>query len=652
MPRPENPASSLMAAADRSLRETFGFEAWRPLQREIVEAVLGGRDVLAILPTGGGKSLTYQIPALVGEGLVLVVSPLIALMKDQLAGLEELGIPAVALNSTLEPAAWRAAAEEVRRGRVRLLYAAPESLASPRLVELLEACPPALVAIDEAHCISHWGHDFRPEYRRISELAARFPEAPVLAVTATATTRVREDIRESLGLRDPAVFVASFDRPNLRIEVRPKRGALPALLDFARARPGEAGIVYRLSRASVESTAAALSEAGIPALPYHAGLGKEERERNQEAFIHDDVRVVVATVAFGMGVDKPDVRYVVHLDLPKTLESYYQEIGRAGRDGLPADCLLFYSYGDAAKVMGLLESSATWPDGEADAERLESARRQLMDMVRYAESSECRRGMILRHFGERDKPDCAAAGGLPCDSCARGPVGLVDLGVEALKFLSCVVRLGGVERAPGEEARFGYGGFGAGHVADVLRGEETEAVVRFGHAGLSTFGIGKDLDREAWMELARRLLAAGYLETVPERKTLRATSRAFELFKSRSPFMTAPLGLAKPAGKAKSRLLKKGSVEAVAAASGGAEGLPAAARALFEALRRWRKGVADKAGVPPYVVFPDRTLRELALDPPEDLAALSRVFGVGATKLERHGAALIEALGAARADLG
>ncbi|MEI6874906.1 MAG: RecQ family ATP-dependent DNA helicase [Spirochaetota bacterium] len=643
----------LMARADLALKETFGFSAWRPYQREIVEAVLQGGDVLAILPTGGGKSLTYQIPALVGSGSgaspggpVLVISPLIALMKDQLAGLAELGVPAIALNSTLEPGAWRMAAQEIRSGRARLLYAAPESLGSPRFMELLADCPPSLIAVDEAHCISHWGHDFRPEYRRIAEIARRFPAAPVLAVTATATEKVRADIRESLALRRPRVFVASFDRPNLRIEVRPKKGALQELVAFARSRPNDAGIVYRMSRAAAEASAEALRAAGVPALPYHAGLGKEEREANQEAFIRDDVRVICATVAFGMGVDKPDVRYVVHLDLPKNLESYYQEMGRAGRDGLPADCILFYSYGDAGKILRLIESG----QDEPDEERLELARGQLMDMVRYAESGACRRGQILRHFDELGKPDCAAAGGLPCDSCRRGPVGLVDLGTEALKFLSCVVRLGGVRRADSDPSpRFGFGGFGAGQVADVLLGEETENVLRFGHAGVSTFGIGKELDRAGWMELARRLVAAGFLEIVPERKTLRATDLAYDLFRSKAPFMTEPLAatIPKAAKKAKPRLLKKGSSEAIAAAAGGAEGLGEEATMIFEALRRWRKSVADEAGVPPYVVFPDRTLREVSLAKPANQEALQGIFGVGARKLERYGERLLSALRAA-----
>jgi len=445
--------------------------------------------------------------------------------------------------------------------------------------------------------------------------------------------------------------------------VRPKKNAVAELVAFAAARGDASGIAYRMSRAAAEDTAAALSAAGVPALPYHAGLSAAERERNQEAFIHDDVRVISATVAFGMGVDKPDVRWVAHLDLPKNLESYYQEIGRAGRDGLPADCILFYSHGDATKILRLIEGPrADWGADEAtigDEERLHDERERLWTMVRYAESTGCRRGQILRHFGEMDKPDCASAGGLPCDACRRGPVGLVDHGIEALKLLSCVVRLGGVRRRPNEEIPYGYGGFGSGHVADVLRGEETDNVRRFGHAKVSTFGIGKELSRAAWMELARRLETAGFLEQTPEFRTLRATPLAFSFFKSKGPFMTAPL--AERVGRAeggpkKTRLIKKGSPEALAAqgghaqggrTTGGGEGLDGRALALFERLRRWRKSKADEAGVPPYVIFPDRALREMAVLCPSDAEELSEVFGVGARKLERYGSELLAELGKA-----
>lgn len=641
-----------IAEAERVLREVFGFSTWRPYQKEIVEALLSGRDTLAVLPTGGGKSLTYQIPALAGaaSGPVLVVSPLIALMKDQLAGLAELGVQAVALNSSLDAAAWREGARAVADGRARLLYAAPESLSTPRMLELLDSRPPSLIAVDEAHCISQWGHEFRPEYRRIADLAARHPRATLLAVTATATARVREDIVRNLHLREPAIFVASFDRPNLRIEVRPKNGALAELIDFAKVRPDSSGIVYRMSRAAAEETAAGLAAAGITALPYHAGLSAEERDRNQEAFIRDDVRVISATVAFGMGVDKPDVRWVAHLDLPRNLESYYQEIGRAGRDGLPADCVLFYSRGDATRLLRLIESprngAIPGEETEGDLERIRNEIARLRQMERYAESSSCRRSVLLAHFGEVGEKDCASTGGLPCDVCRKGPVALVDLGTEALKFLSCVVRLGGVRRREGEEPAFGLGGFGAGHVADVLRGEETDNVRRFGHARLSTFGIGRDLSRRQWMELARRLEAAGYLEQETSFRTLRATGLAFDFFRSRGPFMSAPLS-ADTAGRKtpKARLLKKGSPEATAAASVGSEGLDEGTRRIFEALRKWRKATADAAGVPPYVVFADRTLRELALLRPRDEAALGAIFGIGKGKLERYGRALLAELG-------
>ncbi len=640
--RAPNDAAPLMERADRLLREVFGFESWRPLQREIVESVLSGRDALAILPTGGGKSLCYQVPALVLDRSVLVVSPLIALMADQIAGLVEAGIGAVALNSALSAEEWRSAAARARSGEARLVYVAPEALGSPRLLELIDAIRPALLAVDEAHCISHWGHDFRPDYRRIAELRARLPDTPCLAVTATATPEVCADIVESLALSGCEPFVASFDRPNLRISVEPKRGAVSRLLEFVAARPLESGIVYCMSRAATEDVAAKLRAAGVAALPYHAGLDKETRKRNQEAFVRDDVRVVVATVAFGMGVDKPDVRFVVHMDLPKNLESYYQEIGRAGRDGLSADCLLFYSYGDVSKLRRLVS--------ELDAERLAVAEAQLAEMARYAEGASCRRRFILKHFGETAAKDCGV-----CDVCrqAASGVGLVDLGTEALKFLSAVARTGGGRDASGGP------GFGAGHAADVLRGERTEKVERYGHDALSVFGIGADLSKAAWMELARRLLGTGHLEALPPHGVLKLTERAYAFFKEKGPYPTRPLALAE------ARLVKKGRAkgggarrdpEAAgrerAAVLAGADGDESSAE-LFLELRRKRKELADSIGVPPYVVFSDRTLGELARRKPRNLEAMADIFGVGERKLARYGEdflAVIRAWRSARGD--
>jgi len=585
--------------AEIELKRVFGFDTFKLYQRETVRAVLEGRDALAVLPTGGGKSLCYQLPALVLEGLFLVVSPLIALMSDQLDSLRAFGIEAEQLNSSLSPEAYAAAAGRIREGRVRLLYAAPEALSSGRLLSLLEDCPPVRLVVDEAHCISQWGHDFRPDYRRISELRRRFPNAPCLAVTATATDRVRADIIESLGLRDPDVFVSSFDRPNLRLLVDPKIEAKRRLAEFVRSRRQDSGIVYCLSRKSSEDLAELLSAKGVQALPYHAGLSPETRKANQRAFIRDDVRAICATVAFGMGIDKSDVRWIVHWDLPKDLEGYYQEIGRAGRDGLPAECLLLYSRGDLVKLKRFLEA-----DNDPEAAG------RLRIMSGYAEAEACRRRFLLAHFGEEyGRENCGN-----CDNCLRGPESLEDLTVPAQKLLSCVVRLGGR--------------FGAGHAADVLLGSESERVTGRGHDRLSVYGIGRELDRAEWMELARRLTAAGYLESVPPYGVLRAGVKARAFFKGgtyRGQPLRAGRGRRAAAGET-----GRSSPSASAAK-------PEADGGLFDILRKLRKEIADRTGIPPYVVFPDRTLRELALRRPRSVEDLESVFGIGAHKAEKYG---------------
>jgi ATP-dependent DNA helicase RecQ len=602
-----------LALADGYLKTVFGFESYRPLQREIVAATISGRDVLAVLPTGGGKSLCYQLPALVLDSLTLVVSPLIALMHDQLTALEELGIPAVVLNSSLEPEEYRRAAERVRSGEARLLYAAPEAIPSGRLLSVLSDRPPGLIVVDEAHCISQWGHDFRPDYRRISDLRSRFPDAPCLAVTATATARVREDIARNLKLADPAVFVSSFDRPALVLSVKPKTDAKRRLLDFARARKGGSGIVYCLSRKSAEDVAELLKKAGISALPYHAGLSKEEREANQEAFIRDDVEAIAATVAFGMGIDKPDVRWIVHWDLPKDLEGYYQEIGRAGRDGGAADCLLLYGRGDLVKLRRFLNQDAE--EGSGDSAGTEGgALERLEKMAAYAETESCRRAFILSHFGERyPRENCGA-----CDNCLRDPADLADYTVPARKFLSCVVRLGGR--------------FGAAHAVDVLLGSRSEKIERYGHDSLSVYGIGKELKREAWMELSRRLAASGHLESVPPYGVLAPTEKTRSFFKSGDRFLTRPIEAAGTSRK---------TAKPVAGSSEIGQLPPAGAEDLFESLRALRKTLADKAGIPPYVVFPDRTLRELARRAPKSVEDLEGIFGVGAHKTEKYGTAFV-----------
>ncbi|PKL07526.1 MAG: DNA helicase RecQ [Spirochaetae bacterium HGW-Spirochaetae-7] len=605
------------------LKTVFGYDSWRPLQREIIDSVLSGRDSLAVLPTGGGKSLCYQIPALVIEGTTLVVSPLIALMRDQVSALKAAGVDAVFINSSLDLDERRGIEMRVRAGEVKLIYAAPESLSGDRLLSLIDTAPPGLIVVDEAHCVSEWGHDFRPEYRTLSALRGRYPRAVWLATTATATERVRADIAGSLGLREPAVFLGGFDRPNLRISVERKLELKRRLLRFALSRPDQSGIVYCGSRRRTEDLAAALTAAGVKAGAYHAGLPSEERTRVQEAFVRDDILVVVATVAFGMGIDKPDVRWIVHADLPKSVENYYQEIGRAGRDGLPSDCVLFYSAGDVVQASRLF--------GDLPDEQRRAALARLDSMRDYAESDRCRRAMILDHFSEaHGDRNCGA-----CDNCLSGPRETADLSVAAQKFLSCVKRTG--ER------------FGAAHVVDVLLGERTEKVERFGHEALSTFGIGLELGRSGWLALARRLASTGHLLRDPEHSTLSLGRPAYELFASKSPYVVPAdlVGLSSgdagdrgrddDAGRAlgrkrsRRRAAPERSFIRSSEAGGGTD------EELFMSLRALRKRIADEAGVPPYVVFPDRTLKEMALSKPTSEAELSELYGVGRAKLARYG---------------
>lgn len=622
------------------LKSVFGYDSFRPLQREIIDTLLSGRDCLAVLPTGGGKSLCYQIPAMLMPGPALVVSPLIALMRDQVSALVSAGVEAAFINSSLGAEERRAIEERVRGGKVRLVYAAPESLSGERVLSLFDRVAPSLVVVDEAHCVSEWGHDFRPEYRALSALRPRYPGAVWLAATATATGRVRADIAESLGLRDPEIFLGGFERPNLRISVEPKAEARRRVVQFARARPGQSGIVYCGSRKRAEDMAAALAQAGVRAAAYHAGMPAEDRSRNQEAFVRDDVQVMCATVAFGMGIDKPDVRFVVHVDLPKSVENYYQEIGRAGRDGLPSDCVLLYGPGDYVAASRLFD--------KLDEGQRRQALARLEDMRAYAESELCRRSLILRHFGE-------PFGGEPCggcDNCLRGPVETADATIPAQKFLSCVKRTG--ER------------FGAAHVIDVLLGERTEKVVRFGHDGLSTWAIGDELCRESWNALARRLVSTGHAVRDPERSTLSLGPPAYELFRAGAGY-TVPAGSLDAAGPdagddpvgSALRGKKKGSGRrkrpassadaagsVFGADSAGSSDGDGAAEELFMRLRTLRKRLADELGMPPYVVFPDRTLREMAVRRPRTEAELAAIHGVGRAKLAKFGEAFLAALNA------
>jgi ATP-dependent DNA helicase RecQ len=596
---------------DGALKHYFGFDSFRPLQREIAQASLAGDDVLALLPTGGGKSLCYQLPALLQPGLTLVISPLIALMKDQVDALLANGIAATFLNSSIDGRTAAARIDALDRGEYRLLYAAPERIVLPEFQARLAAWNLRHIAVDEAHCVSEWGHDFRPEYRQIATLRERYPQVPIAAVTATATDRVRGDIERYLKLRAPRRFVAGFNRPNLRYVVFEKREAFKQLLAWSTARAAESGIVYVASRQSAEDLAVRLSAAGISARPYHAGLTPGERARHQDLFVRDEIRVICATIAFGMGIDKPNVRYVVHYDVPKNLEGYYQETGRAGRDGLPSDCALFFNGGDAAKqrhFIGQIE----------DPNERERANRLLRQMLDFAALPTCRRAFLLRYFGDEGVEDACGN----CDNCLEPPERL-DASVAAAKLLSCVYRA---------RAHSGYA-TGAHHLIDVLLGRATDTVVARGHDRLSTFGVGTEFTKAEWLALVSELLRVGWIELEPEHRTLHLTHEGRDALKERRPFE-----FAKPriVGKPAKRRQKTGRGDALEAPF---------ESDLFEHLRSLRKRLAQDQGVPPYVVFSDATLRELAAKKPATLAAFRDVSGVGDVKLERYGEPFVAAIG-------
>jgi ATP-dependent DNA helicase RecQ len=599
-----------------ALKHHFGFEAFRPLQAAIVSDVLAGRDVLALLPTGGGKSLCFQLPAVMQPGLTVVVSPLVALMKDQVDALRAAGIAATFLNSTLDAEESRRRLRALEAGEYRLLYVAPERLMLPHVLRDLAHWGVARFAIDEAHCISEWGHDFRPEYRRLAALRRLFPGVPILALTATATGRVREDIVASLELREPVRYVGSFNRPNLSYRVVPKDEPFKALLAFVRRRAKESGIIYAGSRRQAEALAGKLSQAGFAALPYHAGLETSERTYNQERFVRDDAKIVCATIAFGMGIDKPNVRYVVHYDLPKNLESYYQETGRAGRDGLAAACLLFFSPGDVAKQLGFLD--------DKDEHERAIALAGLRDMQHYAETTECRRAVLLRHFGEAP-PDGPCGG---CDSCLEPRIRF-DGTLAAQKFLSAVVR---VRQMSGFSV-------GLNHLADVLVGRDNEKVRGWNHDALSTFGVGSDLPRSRWLAIGRELLRLGLLrQTAGLRGVLELTEAGRRtLLERRTVLLTSAAPSLASEGTGRER---GGRTEPQTSDEPAAE-------ALFEELRALRKRLADERDVPAYVIFPDTALRAMARELPRDPAAMRRIPGVGEKKLADFGAVFLAAIAAA-----
>lgn len=583
------------------LKTHFGYDTFRPLQREIMEAALARRDVLAILPTGAGKSLCYQLPALAREGVTLVVSPLIALMKDQVDQLVAAGVAATFLNSTLGPEENRQRLETIRSGSFKLVYLAPERLMSGAFLAEIRRWNVTALAVDEAHCISEWGHDFRPEYRRLRELRQALPDVPAIALTATATPRVRDDILTQLALRDPGVFLASFNRPNLNYVVEPKQEALSRVVNFIRERGQESGIVYAQSRKRTEELAASLRNSGIPAVCYHAGLETTERARNQEAFLRDEVRVVCATVAFGMGINKPDVRFVIHADLPKNLEGYYQETGRAGRDGLPADCLLLFTRSDIVKQQRFINEFS-------DEEARETAHAQLEHMADFAESDGCRRIGLLDYFGETwTEENCGA-----CDNCLA-PRETWDATLETQKLLSCVIR---VKQAGGPPV-------GIRHLADILSGSKSEKISARNHDKLSTYGIGQEHSAAKWAEIARVLVRKGWFAVDGgSYPVVSITAEGSAILRERRAVSLTRLMAVERTTR------RPGEIECDAE--------------LFEALRSYRKQVADAAGVPPYVVFSDVSLRHMAREYPGDHASFLRIPGVGERRLADHGTGFIQ----------
>lgn len=601
-----NSTSRNIMDPDTLLKRHFGYDAFRPLQREIIEAFLTNQDVLAVLPTGAGKSLCYQLPALASDGLTIVVSPLIALMKDQVDQLHAAGVAATFLNSTLDAGESQRRLGGLRNGEYKLLYVAPERLMVPDFTRALRDWHVTHLAVDEAHCISEWGHDFRPEYRRLRELREALPQVPVIALTATATPRVRDDIARQLDLRQPADFLASFNRPNLNYHVQPKQRAAKQVVDFVRNRPQDSGIVYCQSRKRTEEIAAELRRAGIAAACYHAGMTGDERASAQDAFLKDEARVVCATIAFGMGINKPDVRFVIHADLPKNMEGYYQETGRAGRDGLPADCLLLFARGDIVKYRRFLDDN---PD---DAAR-DLGRRQLDQMAEFAESGDCRRRGLLGYFGEAwTQPNCGG-----CDNCLT-PRETWDATTESQKLMSCAIR---VRQASGHD-------FGLRHLADILIGSKSEKILRLGHHQLSTYGLGKSHSAVQWMEIGRQLQRLGLLGTADgDRPTVSLTREGAETLKARKPIHLTRL----MAVEKKSSPTRAGEIPCDPA--------------LFEKLRGLRKQLADEAGVPPYVVFTDVTLRHIARTYPTTLRQFAAIPGVGERKLADYGGLFISAVG-------
>ena len=593
------------AQSKKVLREIFGYDRFRPLQEEIIHRVLDKKDTLVVMPTGGGKSLCYQIPALLFEGLTVVVSPLISLMKDQVEQLDSSGVKAVCLNSSIPFHEYQQNVDLIRQGEAKLLYLAPETLLKPRTQALLAEVNVDCLTIDEAHCISEWGHDFRPEYRQIAGLRtskAVGNDAVCLALTATATPRVQDDIKKNLELDDSEAFIASFDRKNLFLEIAEKQDPFEQTLHFLDQHKGQSGIIYCFSRRQVDELTMDLAGQGYAVKPYHAGLSEAERTQNQEAFIRDDVDIMVATIAFGMGINKPDVRFVVHYDLPQNIESYYQQIGRAGRDGLRSDCLLLFSYSDIGKINYFINQKSP--------EEQKVARAHLDSLLHFVESTDCRRIPLMDYFGETYRGRSCDM----CDNCMNEDVEKQDLTIPAQKFLSCIVRTGEL--------------FGSSHIIDVLRGSKAQKVLKHRHDHLSTYGIGHDLSKRQWVRLSRQLIHEGYVSQDPEYGSLKLASPAADILKGNKKIFgsVGEKRTSKPGGRSGSAVQQDLEYD----------------ETLFELLRKKRKVLADGEQLPPYAIFPDVTLMEMAAYFPQSKKNLLHIYGIGAAKLDKYGSRFLK----------
>lgn len=607
----ENPASIL--------KTVFGYDTFRPLQQEVIEKILSRQDTLAVMPTGGGKSLCYQVPALLFPGITLVVSPLIALMQDQVSFLCNAGVEALFLNSSLDWDNYRENMNKVRGGLIKLLYVAPETLVTDRVQTLLASITVDCITIDEAHCISEWGHDFRPEYRKLSIIRTLFPKAVCLALTATATAQVRKDIKTTLKLTEHAEFVASFNRENIFLEVIPKQKPIQQILHFLGNYPDQSGIIYCFSRKQVDELTLELTSRGYSALPYHAGLRDDIRAINQTQFIEDKVRIMVATLAFGMGINKPNVRFVIHHDLPKSLEQYYQEIGRAGRDGLESHALLLYGQGDSRKIRFFLE--------EKSASETRKAETHLKSIISYAESNTCRRHALLAYFGEQFNLKNNIPQFSCCDICTRGPIEETDMTIPVQKLLSCIVRTG--QR------------YGIAYIVDILLGSRQKRIVENGHTTISTHGIGQELSKEGWFELSRALIEKGYVIKDPDYGVISLTALANTSLSNRSPVFL-PFSIAPIESVPFNQNI--GTLRFPKKSKKGIDPTDINGGKILSSLKTLRRSLAEAASVPPYVIFSDRTLEDIAIKKPSDRRALLDIYGIGEVKAERYGIFIMKAI--------